>query len=75
MSKDLKKCPFCGFTAGLYVSKKGVRAGCTNPRCLISTPNAMDGFDELTGFPVIDAIDEVSSRWNRRVSDKNKEEV
>ena len=75
MSKDLKNCPFCGFTAGLYVSKKGIRAACMNPECFISTPNDMDSFDGLTGFSVIDAVDEVSSRWNRRVSDKNKEEV
>lgn len=75
MSNSLKNCPFCGFMAGLYVSKKGVRAGCLNPGCLISTPNDMDGFDELTGIPVTDAIDEVSERWNRRVSDKKKEEV
>lgn len=62
MNEELKRCPFCGGKAVIYVDN-GVRVRCTD--CEITTVSLCDTLIRSKES----AIEKVVGMWNRRVND------
>lgn len=65
MEYQLKKCPFCGGDAYLYVNSGGVRVRCENCEC--QTPTYYDG--NVLTWPDKLSVDTVVAIWNRRANE------